>query len=113
MTSCLLFPFTVNHITAVKTSSTHNGRMNDINIPLTPFSATVNCGTSIVTWTYSLVDGNDNRILVPTVDLFDFDTKTGNIILSKSKPVGTYKVKVIGTLPDLVTSTEQTSIIKI
>jgi hypothetical protein len=29
---------------------------------------------------------------------------TGNIFVSRSKPAGTYTVKVIGTLPDLVTT---------
>ena len=33
------------------------------------------------------------------------DSTTGSIFVSKSKPAGTYTVKVIGTLPDLVTTT--------
>jgi hypothetical protein len=36
-------------------------------------------------------------------DLVSVDSVTGNIIVSKDLPVGTYQIKVIGTLPDLVT----------
>jgi hypothetical protein len=32
------------------------------------------------------------------------DSETGTINVSKSKPAGTYTVKVIGTLPDLATT---------
>jgi hypothetical protein len=32
------------------------------------------------------------------------DSSTGTIFVSKSKPAGTYTVKVIGTLPDQVSS---------
>jgi hypothetical protein len=64
----------------------------------------VNCGTSINTWAYSGLDGIDGHALV-SADLISIDASTGDIIVSKSKIVGTYKVKVIGTLPDLATST--------
>jgi hypothetical protein len=33
------------------------------------------------------------------------DPATGTIFVSKLKPIGTYTIKVIGTLPDLATST--------
>jgi hypothetical protein len=32
------------------------------------------------------------------------DSATGTIRISKSKPVGIYEIKVIGTLPDLTTT---------
>ena len=35
------------------------------------------------------------------------DATTGNIFVSKLKPEGTYKIKVIGTLPDLITTTSE------
>jgi hypothetical protein len=41
------------------------------------------------------------------------DSTTGSIFVSKSKPVGTYTVKVIGNLPDLVTTTSAIFTIKI
>jgi hypothetical protein len=36
-------------------------------------------------------------------DQVSVDSVTGYIIVSKDLPVGTYHIKVIGTLPDLVT----------
>jgi hypothetical protein len=33
------------------------------------------------------------------------DSSTGIIFVSKLKPIGTYTIKVIGTLPDFATST--------
>jgi len=41
------------------------------------------------------------------------DSATGSIFVSKSKPAGTYTVKVIGTLPDLVTTSSAIFTIKI
>jgi hypothetical protein len=41
------------------------------------------------------------------------DSATGSIIVSKSKPAGTYTIKVIGTLPDLVTTTSAIFTIKV
>jgi hypothetical protein len=35
------------------------------------------------------------------------NSATGAIFISKSKPLGNYTVKVIGTLPDLVTKTSE------
>jgi hypothetical protein len=32
------------------------------------------------------------------------DSETGSIIISELKPIGTYAIKVIGTLPDFGTS---------
>ena len=72
----------------------------------------MNCGTSINTWAYSGVDGIDGHALV-SADLISVDASTGDINVSKSKIVGTYKVKVIATLPDLATSTYEIFEIKI
>ena len=41
------------------------------------------------------------------------NSATGSIFVSKSKPIGTYTIKVIGTLPDFTTSTSAIFIIKV
>jgi hypothetical protein len=38
---------------------------------------------------------------------------TGSIFVSKMKPAGTYTIKVIGTLPDQVTTTSATFTIRV
>ena len=35
------------------------------------------------------------------------DSATGAIFVSQLKPIGTYTIKVIGTLPDFVTTTSE------
>jgi hypothetical protein len=37
-------------------------------------------------------------------DLIRVDSETGTIFVSKLKPIGTFNIKVIGTLPDFATS---------
>ena len=72
-------------------------------LSITPFSATLNCGSYATIWRYTGVDNSDGRALKAT-DLMSVDSSTGTIFVSKSKPAGTYTVKVIGTLPDLESS---------
>ena len=45
-------------------------------------------------------NSNGNILLNQINDLFGVDSATGKIAVSKSKPPGTYKVKIVGTLPD-------------
>jgi hypothetical protein len=73
-------------------------------LSITPFSATLNCGSYATIWTYTGVDNSDGRALAIATDLMSVDSATGTIFVSKSKPAGTYTVKVIGTLPDLISS---------
>ena len=70
----------------------------------TEFSTTLNCGSYSTTWTYTGVDNSDGHALVAATDFMSVDSATGTINVTKSKPAGTYTVKVIGTLPDLISS---------
>ena len=74
-----------------------------------PFSTTFNCGA----WTYTGVDNSDGHSLVAETDLMSVNSATGSIFVSMSKPIGTYTIKVIGTLPDFVTSTSAIFKIKV
>ena len=44
---------------------------------------------------------SDNLPLDTTTDLITVDPISGTITVDKSKPAGTYSIKVIGTIPDL------------
>ena len=46
---------------------------------------------------------SDNLPLDTTIDLITVDPISGAITVDQSKPVGTYEIKVVGTLPDLQT----------
>ena len=50
----------------------------------------------------SVVDGHT---LVAANDQMSVNPSTGSIFVSISKPAGTYQIKVIGTLPDSITTT--------
>jgi hypothetical protein len=67
--------------------------------------ATLNCGTYATTWRYNGVDNSDGHSLGTATDLIEVNSVTGTIFVSKLKPIGTYTIKVIGTLPDFATST--------
>ena len=47
----------------------------------------------------------DGHTLAVANDKMSVDSLTGSIFVSISKPVGTYQIKLIGTLPDSVTTT--------
>jgi hypothetical protein len=51
------------------------------------------------------LDNSDGHSLEAATDLMSVNSATGAIFVSTSKPGGTYNIKVIGTLPDLVTTT--------
>jgi hypothetical protein len=67
--------------------------------------ATLNCGRYATTWKYNGVDNSDGHSLGTATDLIGVNSVTGTIFVSKLKQIGTYTIKVIGTLPDFVTST--------
>jgi hypothetical protein len=69
---------------------------------ISPFTATASCGTAA--WIYTGVDPSDSHSLSYATDLISVDYTTGAITISTTKAPGTYSVKVIGTLPDLVTT---------
>ena len=78
--------------------------MSDSYFSITPFSATLNCGAYANTWTYIGYNNSDGRALNQATDLIGVDPTTGTIFVSKSKPRGTYQVKIVGTLPEYTTS---------
>ena len=49
------------------------------NLDITPFSATVNCGTLTNTWTYKGIDMSDNLLLDSTLDKMIVDPSSGAI----------------------------------
>jgi hypothetical protein len=77
--------------------------MSDSYFSITPFLATLNCGAYANTWTYIGHNNSDGRALNQSTDLIGVDSTTGSIFVSKSKPRGTYQVKIIGTLPEYTT----------
>ena len=78
--------------------------MSDSSFPITPFSATLNCGSYSNTWTYIGYNNSDGKALDQATDLIGVDSATGAIFVSKSKPRGSYEVKIVGTLPEYTTS---------
>ena len=81
-----------------KSSFTIYGGSADQYLQITPFTATINCGSVI--WKYSGVDPDDGHILNFENDLMSVNSKTGTIRVAQNKPIGTFFVKVIGELPD-------------
>jgi hypothetical protein len=78
--------------------------VSDSYFSITPFSAILNCGAYANTWMYIGYINSDGQALNQATDLIGVDSTTGSIFVSKSKPRGTYQVKIIGTLPDYTTS---------
>ena len=78
--------------------------MSDSYFPITPFSATQNCGAYANTWTYIGYNNSDGRALDQATDLIGVASTNGTIFVSKSKPRGTYEVKIVGTLPEYTTN---------
>jgi hypothetical protein len=64
----------------------------------------LNCGSYATTWTYTGVYYSDGNPLNAANDFLSVNPFTGTICVSDKKLPGTYKIKVIGTLPDLVTT---------
>ncbi len=58
------------------------------------------CGSLPNTWTYSGIDVAYDLPVYATSDKIDINPSSGAITVDKSMPVGTYKIKVIGTLPN-------------
>ena len=54
---------------------------------------------------YSGFNNSNGLPLVLGTDQISVDSTSGSIFVSQFKPVGTYKVKVKGVLPDQITST--------
>jgi hypothetical protein len=64
----------------------------------------LNCGSYSTTWTYTGLNISDGNPLNAAIDFLSVNPSTGTIFVSDKKLPGTYKIKVIGTLPDLVTT---------
>jgi hypothetical protein len=62
----------------------------DSYFPITPFSATLNCGEFANTWTYIGYNKSDGGALNLATDLIGVHPMTGIIFVSKYKPLGTY-----------------------
>ncbi len=63
-----------------QTTTTFNVAANTAaNLAITPFSATVNCGTLTNTWTYKGIDMSDGLPIDSSLDLMTVDPKTGDI----------------------------------
>ncbi len=71
-------------------------------LSITPFSAIASCDSPI--WKYSGVDPIDGHYLNYSTDLMSLNTTSGEIRVAQTKQLGTYNIKVIGTLPDLSTT---------
>ncbi len=69
----------------------------DSNLSISPFSATVNCGTLTNSWTYKGVYMHNGLILEPKFDYITVDQNLGTIQVKKALPAGTYQIKIIGT----------------
>jgi len=80
-------------------------------LPITAFTATASCGNPI--WKYTAVDPTNSNPLVYATDMLGCDLSTGAIKVNTNKAAGTYRVKIIGTLPDLTTTISEIFIITI
>ena len=58
------------------------------------------CGSLPNTWTYSGRDMAYDLPVYATSDKIFINPFSGAIIVDQATPVGTYKIKVIGTLPN-------------
>jgi hypothetical protein len=56
--------------------------VSDYFIPITPFSATLNCGLYAATWTYTGLDHSDGHLLGTATDLIRVNSATGTIFVS-------------------------------
>lgn len=104
VTWCPLYPLTINEVSQATLAFNFSAGIKDQVLPITAYSATVNCGTMTNTWTYSAVDNSTGNALSYATDLISVDATTGSIKVAQGKPKGFYQVKVIGTLPDLTTT---------
>ena len=57
------------------------------------------------TWTYNGIDQADGLALDLATKLVSINPSSGQITVALAKPAGTYNIKIIGTLPDLTTTT--------
>jgi hypothetical protein len=64
----------------------------------------LNCGSYATTWIYTGVNNSDGNPLNAENDFLSVNQSTGTIFVSDKKLPGTYNIKVIGTLPDLITT---------
>jgi hypothetical protein len=55
-------------------------------------------------WTYSGINQTTGLPLNLTTDLMSVDASSGKITVKFDKPEGAYRVKVVGTLPDMKTT---------
>jgi hypothetical protein len=65
----------------------------------------VNCGTLTNSWSYTGIDTSDGAALDLATKLISINPTSGQINVALSKPAGTYNIKIVGTLPDLTTTT--------
>ena len=63
----------------------------------------MNCGSQPPTFSYSAINLSDGLALDSIADHVSISSSTGTMTVAISKPAGTYFIKVIGTLPDLLT----------
>ena len=49
---------------------------------ITPFSATINCGSYDNKWTYTGIDNSDGHLLDIDKDFIKIDSKTGSLMVS-------------------------------
>ncbi len=101
---CTQTPFIVNTVaqTTVRNFVTNTAVQN---LGFNAFSATVNCGAYSNTWTYSGFDYQTGLPLNYATDLIKVEPASPTIVVDQPKAPGTYFVKVVGTLPDLTTTT--------
>ncbi len=71
-------------------------------IPITQFSATSSCGNPI--WKYNGFDAANSQQLSYSRDLIKIDSITGDIKINSKKAPGTYRIKLKGTLPDIIST---------
>jgi hypothetical protein len=67
---------------------------NDQFFPIKPFNINLNCRNYANNWAYSGYNNTNGNQLVSSTDLIDVNSSTGEIFVSKSKPAGTYYIKV-------------------
>jgi hypothetical protein len=65
---------------------------------ITPFSAIASCDD--YAWKYYGIDPEDGHQLNYSIDLMTLNASSGQIRVAQTKQIGTYKIKVVGVLPD-------------
>jgi hypothetical protein len=73
---------------------------------ITPFSASYNCGTDLATFTFSGIDLGDNLPLNPVLDFISVDPTSALITVSSATLMGIYQIKITGTLPNSIFTSE-------